>query len=235
MIAPAPLINSLRARLIVESKFNPHRSISHTITMTNRRQTGAFLLLLLVIACATAACGGGKPATAQDDRPPLDLERIRRDINGRFVRVPAADGKAKPINWVFDSSEPKEVEIVEQKIEGDRATFLVNMKTHTGPRARNPRGLTGQLRLHYELQSGLVLREWEIVEVENVSFTYTDEPAPSPTAETKKRDGDEDEEPDGERRDTDAKQNANGSNANAKPNANANAKPVANRNTSNHQ
>ena len=59
------------------------------------------------------------------------------------------------------------------------------MKTHTVPRARNPRGLSGQLRLHYRLQSGLVLRQWEIVEVENVSFTYTDEPPPSPTNENK--------------------------------------------------
>jgi hypothetical protein len=183
----------------------------------NRRQSAALSLLLLCAACALACGGGSQPA--QGDLPPLDLNGIRRNIDGRYVRVPSADGKSEPIDWVFDPSEPKEIEIVEQKIEGDRATFLVNMRTHTVPRSRKPRSLSGQLRLHYRLRSGLVLRGWEIEEVENVSFTYTNEPPPSPTAETKKGEGGDGEDARG----------ATGSNANAQPGdkTNANAKPGA--------
>jgi hypothetical protein len=190
----------------------------HAIQEMNRRQTSVFILLLLATLCATA-CGGGKQASAPDERPPLNPETISRDINGRGVETPSADGKTKPIGWTFDPSEPKEIEIVEQKIEDDRATFLINMKTRTVPNEHHPRHLAGQLRLHYELQSGLVLRQWEIIAVENVSFTYVDEPPPSPTAEKKTEEGDEPEDSRGA--------NANAANSNAKPtdNANSNAKP----------
>jgi hypothetical protein len=183
----------------------------------NKRQSSAFaLLLLLAAACAMVACGGGdKQTSAQDERPPLNLDIIRRDINGRGVETPSADGKSKPIGWTFIPSEPKEIEIVDQKIEGERATFLINMKTRTVPNEHHPRHLAGQLRLHYELQSGLVLRQWEIIAVENVSFTYVDEPPPSPTTEKKTEEGDEPEDSHG----------ANAANSNAKPTDNANAKP----------
>jgi hypothetical protein len=169
------------------------------------RRTNLWLPLLFATACV-AACGGGQPRTnsaASDERPELKAENIREDINGKWVKVPAADGKSKPLDpWVFDPSEPKQIEIVEQKIEGDRATFLVNMQTRTTPRSRNPVSLSGQLRLHYELQSGLVLRSWEIADVENVSFTYVKETPPP-----------------------DANSNTNvGANSNGKPNANDNAK-----------
>ncbi|MDT7543061.1 MAG: hypothetical protein QOE33_2965 [Acidobacteriota bacterium] len=198
----------------------------------NKRQSSVFVLLLLAASFALA-CGDGKRSSAQDGRPPLNLESIRRDINGRGVETPSADGKSKPIGWVFVPEEPKEIEIVDQKIEDERATFLVNIKTRTVPRSRNPRRLEGQLRLHYELQSGLILRQWEIVEVENVSFTYVNETPPSPTTEKKTEEGDEDS---GDSRGADAKQNANAANSNARPaasansNAKSNAKPGANHN-----
>ena len=169
--------------------------------MSRRRLTLALPLILLA-----AACGGGgaqQQQAAQDQRPEITLETIRRDINGKWVdgRVPAADNKSQPRGWAFDHEEPKQIEIVEQKIEGDRATFLINMQTHTGPRAREPMSLSGQLRLHYELQSGLVFRSWEIVRVENVSFKYVKEAPPA-----------------GEN-----SNNANGPNANAGGNANSNS------------
>jgi hypothetical protein len=175
-----------------------------------------------------AACGGGKQTSAADDRPPLALDNIRKDINGKWVETPSADGKSEPISWVFDPSEPKQIDILEQKIEGDRATFLVNMQTRTTPRSRNPRSLTGQLRLHYQLQSGLVLRQWEIVEVENVSFKYVKEPLPSPTEQKKKDEGDDGSD---ETRGADANANAKPSaNTNTNSKSNANVKPGANRN-----
>ncbi|HVG28244.1 MAG TPA: hypothetical protein VM864_00850 [Pyrinomonadaceae bacterium] len=180
--------------------------------MSRRRLTLALPLILLA-----SACGGGaqQQQSAQDQRPEITLETIRRDINGRWVdgRVPAADGKSQPRGWAFDHEEPKQIEIVEQKIEGDRATFLINMQTRTAPRSRDPISLSGQLRLHYELQSGLVFRTWEIVRVENVSFKYVKE-TPPPAENSNDS-------------------NANNSNANANSggdangNSNSNAKPKA--------
>ncbi|MDT7603620.1 MAG: hypothetical protein QOF61_1617, partial [Acidobacteriota bacterium] len=67
---------------------------------------------------------------------------------------------------------------------------------------------SGQLRLHYELQSGLVLRSWEIVQVENISFTYVKE-TPPPDANSNSN--------------ANTNGNANG-NSNAKPKGNDNAK-----------
>jgi hypothetical protein len=178
------------------------------------RRTILWLTLLSLTACV-AACGGGQPAANSaeaDARPDIKLDNIKNDINGRWVEVPAADGKSKPLDpWVFDPGEPKQIEIVEQKIEGDTATFLVNMRTHTGPRSRNPMSLSGQLRLHYRLESGLVFRSWEIGEVENVSFRYVKE-SPPPDANSN------------------ANGNANG-NAGGNSNGNANAKPKANANS----
>jgi hypothetical protein len=174
--------------------------------MSKRRLTLALPLLLLA-----TACGGAQPQqSAQDQRPEINLETIRRDINGRWVdgRVPAADGKSQPRGWAFAHEEPKQIEIVDQKIEGDTATFLINMQTHSAPRSREPLSLSGQLRLHYELQSGLVFRTWEIVRVENVSFKYVKETPPP-----------------GENSNDASASNSNTNNANA--NANSNAKPKA--------
>jgi hypothetical protein len=168
--------------------------------MSRRRLTLALPLILLATACG----GGARQQSAQDQRPEITLETIREDINGEWVdgRVPAADGKSQPRGWAFDHSEPKQIEIVEQKIEGDTATFLINMQTRTAPRSRDPISLSGQLRLHYELQSGLVFRKWEIVRVENVSFKYVKETPPG--------------------------ENSNNANANANPGANANSNSNSN-------
>ncbi|MGH9900820.1 MAG: hypothetical protein ACRD68_03170, partial [Pyrinomonadaceae bacterium] len=98
------------------------------------------------------------------------------------------DNTSKPTPWVFDEDEPKEYEVLEQSIDGDRATFLIDMKTSTAPRARNQLQLSGKLRLHYELQSGWVTRKWEIVSVENISMKYRavlPSPSPSPSPEKK--------------------------------------------------
>jgi hypothetical protein len=106
------------------------------------------------------------------------LETIREDINGKRVEVPAEGGALEPSSWRFYPSEPKEVEILEKQLAGDRATFVVDLRTRTSPRAEQQgitKKLAGRLRLHYELQSGLVLRKWEIVRIENISFAYQKE------------------------------------------------------------
>lgn len=153
--------------------------------MNGRRLT---IVPLLFALAGCAACGGGNSAggpklsATPEQRPELNVETIKQAINGAWIEgVPAADGKSKPESWGFERSEPKEIEIVEQKIEGDRATFLINMKTRSTPRARRQMSLEGQLRLHMRLETELFFREWDVEDVENISFKYTMlNPTPSP-------------------------------------------------------
>ncbi|MCA1636720.1 MAG: hypothetical protein LC802_24415 [Acidobacteria bacterium] len=128
------------------------------------------------MSALAVACEGGKPP--ETPRPEITLENIREDINGEWVEVPAEGGAAEPSSWRFDRSEPKEIEIVEKQLAGNKATFVIDMRTRTSPRAEqqgSKKKLAGRLRLHYELQSGFVLRKWEIVWVENISFAYQKE------------------------------------------------------------
>ena len=100
--------------------------------------------------------------------------------------VPEESNKAKPINWTFLPDEPKEFSVLEKKMEGDKATVLVDMKTGSAERAEHKRALWGKLRLHYELQTDFVLRRWRIVDIENIDMKYKDEPqkpGASPTPE----------------------------------------------------
>ncbi|HEX8474878.1 MAG TPA: hypothetical protein VF666_12675 [Pyrinomonadaceae bacterium] len=134
------------------------------------------LLLLLLSALAGASCEGGPPP--EDLRPEITVETIREDINGERVEVLAEGGASEPSSWQFYGPEPKEIEILEKQVAGDRATLVIDMRTRTSPRSEqqgNTKKLAGKLRLHYELQSGLAMRKWEIVQIENISFTYQKE------------------------------------------------------------
>ena len=140
-----------------------------------RRLTITFLLFALA-ACA-ASCGGGNSAggpgltATPEQRPDLDINKV---INTAWVEgVPSADGKGRPASWAFDEREPKEITVVEQKIEGDRATYVVDIKTRSHPRDRRQMSLEGRLKLHMELRQEFIFREWRVVDVENVSFKYT--------------------------------------------------------------
>lgn len=134
------------------------------------------LLLLLFLSALAGACEGGQPP--EDRRPEITLEKIREDLNGQRVSVPAEGDASEPSSWRFFPNEPKEMEILEKQLAGDQATFLIDLRTRTSPRAEqqgHTRRLAGRLRRHYELQTGLVLRKWEIVRIENISFVYLKE------------------------------------------------------------
>ncbi|HEX8163514.1 MAG TPA: hypothetical protein VF538_16710 [Pyrinomonadaceae bacterium] len=177
----------------------------------------AHVIPLLLLACA---CGGGGAGqqTAQDQLPEITLDGMRDDLDGRWVKVPAADGKSRPLDpWVFDHREPKEIKILEQKIEGENATFLIDINTRSAPKSKNHYSLSGQLRVHYHLDSGLVLREWRIDGIDNISFKYVNE-QPTPEEDSDASEGNANGKP---------KADAN-SNANAKPKAGATPQSNAN-------
>jgi len=134
------------------------------------------LLLLLLSSALASACERRQPP--EDLLPEITLENIREDINGQRVSVPPEDGASKSSSWRFFLNEPKEIEILEKRLAGYKATFVINLQTRTSPRAEQQgitKKLAGKLRLHYELNSYFVVRKWEIVRIENISFKYLKE------------------------------------------------------------
>ena len=134
------------------------------------------LLLLLLLSALVGACKAGPPP--EDRRPEITVETILEDLNGQRINVPAEDGASEPSTWRFFLNEPKEIEILEKQLAGDKAILVIDVRTRTSPRAEQQgikKKLAGRLRLHYELQTGLVLRKWEIVRIENISFVYQKE------------------------------------------------------------
>ena len=90
------------------------------------------------------------------------------------------NGTGEPISWSFDEDEPKEIVVVEKQGKGAHVTIILDIKTQSSPRANNLRYLAGQIRTDWELQTGWVLRRWEIVNTENISMKYKDLPKTPP-------------------------------------------------------
>lgn len=138
-----------------------------------------FATVFLACACATSPPEDAAPDSASvgSDAPPdITPEKIRQHVIGEQVRdVPEENNAAEPIDWRFIDDEPKEFNVVEKQMDGERATVVIDMQTRSTPDARNQRRLAGRLRLHYELQTGWVTRQWEIVEIENISMKYKNE------------------------------------------------------------
>jgi len=137
--------------------------------------------LLLVLSLTFAFCSGCAPSkgdrpqetAASGEIPELTDELIKERINYTWVRnVPEETGSGEPISWSFVRTEPKEITIIEKKMEGNRATLLLDIKTSSSPRSRTQRYLAGQIRTEWELRTGWVLRQWEVVETENISMKY---------------------------------------------------------------
>ena len=134
------------------------------------------LLLLLLLSALAGACKTGPPP--EDRRPDITVETILEDLNRQQVHVPAEDGTAQPSMWRFFPNEPKEVVILEKQLAGDKAILVIDLRTGTSRRAEQQgikKKLAGKLRLHYELRSYYVVRKWEIVGMENISFAYQKE------------------------------------------------------------
>jgi hypothetical protein len=155
------------------------------------------LLLMLLIcsgACSTSprSDANSTSGTASDERPEITDEKIRYNIDGRRVEgVPEETNAAPPINWTFLPDEPKEFTVLEKQMNDDQATIVIDMKTRSAEGSRNPRQLSGKLRLHCELQTELMVRKWRIVEVENISMKYKDEPKKEQKKEPKNGSKDE--------------------------------------------
>lgn len=144
---------------------------------------GLSLLLACSFGCAPSSSPGddkqNPPAASSNDIPEITGEKIREEINDAYIReVPEENRAGEPISWNFDEDEPKEFTIVERQMEGERAIIIIDIKTNSALGARSPRYLAGQIRTKWELQTGWVLRKWEIVETENISMKYRNLPKP---------------------------------------------------------
>ncbi len=146
-----------------------------------------FVIVLIVstLGCGSASVSDAKdhPPTGPDGVPELTDEIIHERINGvRIWEIPEENGTAQPISWGFFAEEPKEITVVEKRVEGTKATIVLGIKTMSTPRAREPRYVAGQIRTEWALKTGWVLRKWEIVDAENISMNYRNIPKdPRPT------------------------------------------------------
>ena len=146
----------------------------------------SFLGITFLLACSFGCAPSSSPgeqnssvASTSNDLPELTEDTIRERINYTRVRqIPQEDGTGEPISWTFVENEPKEITVVDKKIQGNRATIVLDIKTGSGPNARNPRSLAGQIRTEWELKTGWALRKWEIVGTENISMKVKNLPKP---------------------------------------------------------
>ena len=153
-----------------------------------RIRANTFLLLSILLLNCSFGCAPpppqgdgttGSSAPVSGEIPELTVELIYDQINDTGIRnVPEENGSAEPTSWNFDGDEPKEIAIVEKQMQGDRATIILDIKTTSAPRARDPRYLAGQIRTEWQLRTGWVLRKWEIVDTENISMKYRNLPKP---------------------------------------------------------
>ena len=133
-----------------------------------------------LVGCGGSSTSSQDPSASSGDVPELSAEIIRERINGaRVGEIPDESGSGQKISWRFFEEEPKEITVVEKKVEGPSATVVLDVTTQSGPRAREPRHLAGQIRTEWKLTTGWVLRRWEIVETENISMKYRNLPVPS--------------------------------------------------------
>lgn len=114
--------------------------------------------------------------------PELSKAVIDERINdARVYDVAPENGTGDTIAWSFDEDEPKEITVVDQELNGESATIVLDIKTSSAPYARVQRHLAGQIRTFWKLRTGWVLRRWEIVNTENISMKYRDLPKPLPS------------------------------------------------------
>jgi hypothetical protein len=143
-------------------------------------KTFLLFIVLLVSSCAPSSPqldSSGAPST---DVPELTDDVIRERINNAWIReVPAENSNAEPISWAFAPDEPKEIAVVDKKVDGNHATIVLDIKTGSSDRSRRKRYLAGQVRTEWELRTGWVMRRWEIVGTENISMKYKDLPKPA--------------------------------------------------------
>jgi hypothetical protein len=142
--------------------------------LVSRREFSVLLVILL--SALASACKAGPPP--EDLRPDITVETILEDLDRQRIDVPAEEGSSEPSSWRFFPNEPKEIQILEKKVAGDKAILVIDLQTRTSPRAEQQgikKRLAGKIRLHYELKSYLVVRKWEITGMENISFVYQKE------------------------------------------------------------
>ncbi len=108
-----------------------------------------FVFIALLIGCSS--------------HPKITLEAIQKDIVGK-----STDEGIK--SWLFSQNEPREISIVEEKYDGNKAAIIIDMKTKDLPGkgwfAPATTHMAGKLRLNYEW----IAKEWNLVRIENLTF-----------------------------------------------------------------
>jgi hypothetical protein len=148
------------------------------------RITAVFIAAILVLAAcgkapapASSAPGsrpfvpaGGAEAVQKSDRPDVTSEKILRDVVGKVVPVSELTGVGPTTEWTFDPDEFRQVNILEHRAEGGGLAIVIFMATKNNPQPNEDSvAVSGKLLLRYEWRGN----EWQLKDIENVSFRYS--------------------------------------------------------------
>lgn len=142
--------------------------------------SGFFIAIALFSLACAPQIGRNRAGSPSDERPQLTEETIREGLSfARVYDIPEETASRGPISWGFNNDEPKGITVIERADDGNTSTIVLDIKTRSAQRAREPLSLEGQVKTYWELESGLVLRKWRITRTENVSMKYKVLPKPA--------------------------------------------------------
>jgi hypothetical protein len=162
-------------------------NVSNTTHISPERKNWSpmlrFVLTFSTILFTLMGCGQapdptstvtGKPDTQQlvqnARRPEITTEKIAGDIVGKKVTVSELTGDGADVQWTFEASEFRQVNILEKNITNTGLTLVIFMTTRNNPKPDKAQiHASGKLELQYEWKAG----QWVLATAKNLTFRYT--------------------------------------------------------------
>ena len=140
-------------------------------------------LSLTVILIALTGCGQAPDPSAtvtatpnslqlvqNARRPEITTEKIASDIVGKAVPISELTGDGPKDEWTFETSEFRQVNILEKNVTSTGLTLVIFMTTRNNPKPDEHQvQVSGKLELQYEWKAG----QWALANVKNLTFRYT--------------------------------------------------------------
>jgi hypothetical protein len=103
-------------------------------------------------------------------RPELTSEKIASDIVGKVIKIAELTGGGPEDEWTFETSEFRQVNILEKSVTNTGLTLVIFMTTRNNPKPDESQvQVSGKLELQYEWKAG----QWTLANVKNLTFRYT--------------------------------------------------------------
>jgi hypothetical protein len=103
-------------------------------------------------------------------RPEITSEKIASDMVGKAVKISELTGGGPEDAWTFETSEFRQVNILEKNVTNAGLTLVIFMTTRNNPKPDESHvQVSGKLELQYEWKAG----QWALANVKNLTFRYT--------------------------------------------------------------